>query len=186
MRLKRYSVAMLHAGLFLFAFGAIAPLFSMHNGNQAGIIGGADTPTYMFAVFQVMNGWPFCGILFGGALMISALFCLAFSKTVKENCSIKTTALSVGLSAVGAMGLVCAFVWFAIVAFDEMSKHPVAYPASIGFGLACLGIFVFLIAVYLQSRKSIRSVKGLCIDVLTSILYLPAFFFLFSCLYEAI
>ena len=52
---------------------------------------------------------------------------ISLNEYVKNNCNIKTTALSLGLSAVGAAGLVCAFLWFSIVSFGEMSKHPTEY-----------------------------------------------------------
>ena len=188
--MKKISLLTLLTGALFSIIGVIVPFITLQNytsqNGAVGIIGGADTPTYEFLVFRIMNGWPFVAILFGITLIISALFCLIFSKTVKNYCNIKTTALSLGLSAVGAAGLVCAFLWFTIVSFGEMSKHPIEYPISVSLGILCFFAFIVLIAIYLKLRKINWSIKGLCIDILTSVIYLPTFFFAFSYLYNTL
>ena len=188
MKLKQMSLLTLLTGVLFSIIGVIIPFITLKNytyqNGAIGIIGGADTPTYEFVVFRILNGWPFVTILFGSALIVSALFCLIFSKTVKNNCSIKTTVLSLGLSAVGAAGLVCAFLWFSIVSFGEMSKHPIEYPVSVLLGIISFLGFIVLIALYLKIRKTNWSIKGFIIDVLTSIIYLPTFFFVLSYMYN--
>lgn len=190
MKLKQTSLLTLSVGVLLLVIGAIAPFIALQTytsqNGATGIIGGADTPTYKSVVFRLMNGWPFVAILFGIALVVSALFCLIFSKTVKNNCNIKTTALSLMLSAVGALGLVCVTLWIVIVSFGEMSRHPISYPVSILLGMFCFFMFLVLIALYFITRKKNWSIKGIVIDVLTSILYLLPFFFAFEYLYETL
>lgn len=188
MKLKRISLLALFVGVMIAAIGFAAPLIALQNdsasGGATGIVGGADAPTYRFIAAHTMDSWPFYAMLLGITLVITALFCLIFSKTVKQNCGIMTTAISFGLSAVGAMGLLCFLVWFGIAAFHEVSRHPISYPVSISLGLVCLLLFFGLIALYMNRRRKSWSIKGLCIDVLTSILYLPTFFCVFYCLYE--
>jgi Na+-transporting methylmalonyl-CoA/oxaloacetate decarboxylase beta subunit len=46
--------------------------------------------------------------------------------------------------------------------------------------------FGVLIAIYLKVRKTNWFKKGLCIDILTSVLYLPGFFSVFSYVYESL
>ena len=188
MKLKQISLLTLLTGALFLIIGVMFPFITLQNytsqNGAIGIIGGADTPTYEFLVFRIMNGWSFVAILFGVTLIVSALFCLIFSKTVKNNCNIKTTALSLGLSAVGAAGLVCVFLWFAIVSFGEMSKHPIEYPVSVLLGIISFLGFIVLIALYLKIRKTNWSIKGFIIDVLTSIIYLPTFFFVLSYMYN--
>jgi len=190
MKLKQMSLLTLLTGALFSIIGVIIPFITLKNytyqNGGIGIIGGADTPTYEFVVFRILNGWPFVTILFGSALIVSALFCLIFSKTVKNNCGIKATVLSLGLSAVGALGLVCAFLWLSIVSFGEMSKHPIEYPVSVLLGIISFFGFIVLIALYLKTRKTNWSIKGFIIDVLTSIIYLPTFFFAFSYLYNTL
>ena len=190
MKLKCFSLLILFAGLLFLAAGVVIPIvllqiYTSQNGAVA-IIGGADGPTALFLTFKLMEGRIICSLVFGITLIISGLFCLIFSKTIKNNCNIKTSALSLGLSAIGAAGLVCAFLWFTIVSFGEMSKHPIEYPISVLLGIFCFFTFIVLSAVYLKLRKINWSIKGLIIDILTSITYLPAFFFLFLCLYEVL
>lgn len=188
MKLRVFSWTMLVGGISLLIFGVVLPSIVLQNyaaqNGAIGIIGGAETPTAVFITFSLMNGWPFCATLFGVILIISALFCLIFTKTVKNNCNIKTTALSLGISAVGAVGLVCVFCWFIIVSFGKMSQYPIEYPVSVMLGILSFFVFIVLIALYLKLRKINWSIKGIIIDVLTSIVYLPIFFFVFSYLYQ--
>ena len=190
MKLKQMSLLTLLIGVLFSIIGVIIPFITLKNytyeNGAIGIIGGADTPAYEFVVFRILNGWPFVTILFGSALIVSALFCLIFSKTVKNNCSIKTAVLSLGLSAVGAAGLACAFLWFTIASFGEMSKHPIEYPVSVLLGIISFFGFIVLIALYLKIRKTNWSIKGFCIDILTSVIFLPTFFFAFSYLYNTL
>ena len=184
MKLKWFSLLALFAGLLLVVICVIVPLILMQNytsqNGAIGIIGGADGPTASYITFNLMKGRTLCSLVIGITLIISGLFCLVFSKTIKNNCNIKTSALSLGLSAVVALGLVCAFLWVTIVSFGAMSKHPIEYPLSILLGIVCFLAFIVLIAIYVKQRKMNRSLKGFIIDVLTSVIYLPAFFFLFS------
>lgn len=188
MKLKKFLLLTLLAGMLLLIIAIIVPvvavyIYTSQNGS-IGIIGGADGPTNIYLTFNLMRGEGLCAIILGITLIVSSLFCLVFSKTVKNNCSIKTSVLSLGLSAVGAAGLVSFFLWFAIVAFGEMSKYPIEYPLSIILGILCFIVFIALIAIYIKVRKTSWSIKGFIIDVLTSIVCLPAFFFIFSQLYE--
>ena len=186
MKLKRYGTSMLCAGILLCALGLILPFIVLQNHSGTGIIGGADAPTYEFLILHSMNGLPLCLMTFGIALIFSALFCLIFTKTLKANCSIKTTIISLGLSCVGAMGLVCVFTWFVIVAFNETARYPIAYPVSIILGFVSFIAFLLLAALYLKERRKNWAVKGLIIDVLTSVIYLPSFFLLLACLLDFI
>ena len=189
MKLKRNALIILILGVVMSVVGLIAPLISLNFASESGatgIIGGADAPTYKFLLFNLLDGLLFVVFLLGISLILSSAFCLLFSKTVKKHCNISTSALSVGLSSVGALGLVCALVWFAMVAFNEASKHPIQYPVSVTLGVLCFFAFISLIVVYFYKRSRNWSVIGIVVDILTSIVYLPAFFFAFTYLYELI
>ena len=191
MKLKRYSLIVLLLGFVVLLVGTIMPViywinFTALYGATVGIIGGADAPTYKLLLSSIFEGLPFVLILFGITLIISSAFCLLFSKTVRAYCHIATSAISLGLSAVGALGLVCAFLWFVVVSFNEISKYPIQYPVSVIVGILCLFAFLALIALYFKARCKNWSIKGLVIDILTSIVYLPTFFFMFACLHGMI
>ena len=188
MKLKRLSLIALVLGIFISVSGLLMPFiywgnYTTHNG-AIGIIGGADAPTYTFMLSALFDGLPFVLVILGISIIVSSAFCLVFSKAVRKYCDINTSALSLGLSSVGALGLVCIFLWFSIVSFGEMSKHPIEYPVSILFGIVCFLAFIVLIIIYLKQRKTNWCIKGFIIDVVTSIIHLPMFFFLFSYLYE--
>ena len=191
MKLKRNSLIALLLGFAILLVGAIMPVvcwrsYIVNSGSMGGMIGGADAPMYRMLLFSLFDGLPFALILLGITLIISSVFCLLFSKTVGVYCGLATSAISLGLSAVGAVGLVCALLCFAIVAFWEPSRYPIQFPASVILGLLCLFAFLALIALYFKVRCRKWSIKGLVIDVLTSLVYLPAFFFASACLYEMI
>lgn len=182
MKFKSFSLTMLLSGLLLSTIGIVAPFIMLQNYGSVQIIGGAELPTYWF--FLAVQGWPLCLLLFGVCFIVSALLGLLFVKTIKTNCSIKTSIVSLGLSAVGSLAIVCVFVWYTIVAFHEVSKHPFAYPLSVSLGILCLIACIALIAMYCKFRRGCWSIKGFVMDAFTCVLYLPAFFYTFSYLYE--
>lgn len=191
MKFKRISRIVLVLGLVIAISGYVTPLvywnhYTPHNGS-IGLIGAAeDPPTYWFALYAMFGGLPLVLFILGITLFVSSGFCLLFSKTVKTHCAVKSSAMSLGLSAVGVLGLICAFVWFTIVYFDEMARHPIEYPVSILLGILCAWAFVILFVLYFKERRKNWSIKGFVIDVLTGIVYLPAFYFVFAYLSEII
>jgi len=186
MKLKTASIIAASVGAVILFFSVVLPMLTLMNSDQGsiGIIGGADGPTAQFITFRFLIAPHMMKICFGATLLIAGLFCLVFSKTVKESCSIKTTALSLGISAAGGAGLYCLMIWVIIAGFAGISRHPITYPASIICGLISFALFIMLIVFYIKQRKAYKSVKGVIIDVLTSILFLPAFFCGFEWLYR--
>ena len=188
MKLKRYALWVLLSGIGVSLVGLLTPIvylrIAMHGGSM-GIVGGADWPTYWFILSHLYDGWAIVLILLGISVVISSGFCLVFSKTVSTHCNIKTSAISLGLSGVGALGVYCVFWWVAIAAFGEASKHPVEYPVSVVLGMLSFMAFVFLIGLYFIVRRKNWSIKGIVLDVLTSLLYLPSFFMIISLIHAA-
>ena len=188
MKLKRYSLAALASGAVLCIGSFVVPFiltFRASSGQgSVGIIGGADGPTAQFLTMQLLSSWPGCLAFLSAALVLSGLFCLIFSKTVTHVCSVKTSAVALGLSATGGAGLYCFFLWLAMTAFHETGKHPIAYPVSVAGGLLCLTGFVALLVLYFRERKQKWSWGGLAIDVATAVIYLPNFLCAVSCVHE--
>ena len=187
MKLRRSSLLVLFLGCFVLLFGLTPIIYSKFhtaNNDYIGIIGGAEVPNYKLILFLLFDSLPFILISLGIALIVSAAFCLLFPKTVKAHCNISTSIISAGLSAIGALGLTCVLLWFSIVSFGEMSKHPIEHPVSILLGVFSLLVFLALIIVYFKIRKKNWSFKGMIIDILTSIIYLPPFLLTFINLLE--
>ena len=185
-KIKIYSSISLILGLLLALVSVLVPIikineFTAQNGS-IGIIGGADTPTLLF-LLQYSNGGLLFASILGLTLFLSGGFCLIFKRVVINNCSLKTTALSLIISFFGASGLVCFFIWYSIVAFHEMSIYPIAYPCSIFAGLLSLMGFVTAIVFYIRVRKKNLKPKGIIIDILTSIITLPTLFLLVAKIY---
>ena len=186
--IRKYSCISLLIGAAITLASALLPMLSLSNGTvQSGsveIIGGADVPTYAFLAHEIWGGVTIYTFTFGVTLMIASLFCVIFHKTVEKHCALKTTILSLSLSFVGTVGLVCLFTWFSIVAFHEMSKHPISYPASLILGLLSFVLFIVLIMFYCEVRKKKFSVKGILVDIATSVLTLPLFFFICAKIFD--
>ena len=144
-------------------------LVTISQNGGFGIIGGADLPTLRIILSDY---WP--SIVIGLILVACSAFCLVFSKTVMNNCTLKTTAVSLGISFAGMSGLYCFLQWYSIVVFHEMSRHPIRFPSSIVIGLLSFAALVFLIVLYFRLRKQTFSIKGILIDVATSLIaFLP-------------
>lgn len=187
MKIKRYSRIVLIFGLFILTLGLMTPFlywnYSISHNGATGMIGGADAPTYMFMLSSLFDGILIVWVLLGMSLIISSGFCLLFSRAVQRHCNIYCSAISLGLSCVGALGLACVFIWYITVSFGGMSRFPIQYPVSIWLGSLCLFAFLVLIVLYFKTRMKNWSIKGFIIDILTSIVYLPMFFYAFSYLY---
>ena len=172
-KIKTYSRIVLGLGLFLVLVSILILAVEFVNVSQnggIGIIGAAD----LSVTFRVISSDYLPSIIIGLTIVLCAAFCLIFSKTVMNNCTLKTTAVSLGISFAGASGLYCFITWYSIVAFHEMSRHPIRFPASRIVGLLSFAAFVFLIVLYCRLRKQKFSVKGLLIDVATCLIaFLP-------------
>ena len=175
-KFRTYSYVVLGSGLFLVLVSILILAIEFINVSQNGgiaIIGGAVLPTLRITLRIISSDFWFT-IIIGLTIVVCAAFCLIFSKTVMNNCTLKTTAVSLGISLAGLSGLYCYLQWYSIVVFHEISRHPIRYPASIIIGLLSFAAFVFLIVLYFRLRKQKFSIKGILIDVATSlIVFLP-------------
>ena len=176
MKLKRNAILVLCFGILFLLAGTVARLIYWKNHGTVGIIGGADIPTYRFSLLTLSNNRLSHFLQIAGTdLIVSAGFCLLFSKTVRAHCSIATSALSLAASAVGAFALICVYV-------RMTANETSAYSVCILLAVLCLIAFLGLVAFYIKKRVYKWSVKGLIIDALTGANFGPTFFFVFSCL----
>ena len=159
--MKKYLIA-LACGIFLVAAGVLAPFIFVlvaQNSTSVGIIGGADGPTAIYLTSQLLQRSLFpLLVCTGAALIIGALFCIIFRKTVKEYCGKKTSLFSLILSAVIAFGAYCFIVWLSIVVFDAMKVFPIARPVSVLFGILRIIAAILLSIMYIKERNKQPSV----------------------------
>lgn len=186
-KIKIYSFIGLILGLTLVLVSVLVPIIKISNytaqNGSIGIIGGADTPTFQFLVYSIFGGFPIYTLTFGITLTIASLLCFIFRKAVEKYCTLKTTLFSLFISFSGSLGLMCLLFWYSIVVFREMSKHPIAYSASVILGCLSFLLFIFLIIIYCKARKENFFLKGILIDIATSVLALPLFFMICSACY---
>ena len=186
-KFKIYSSIALISGLFLALASVLVPIIKLSNytaqNGSVGVIGGADAPTLLF-LLRYSDGHLLFALILGLTLFLCGGFCLVFKRTVTNNCRLKTTALSLIISFFGASGLVSFFIWYSIVAFLEMSKHPISYPLSIIGGIFSLVAFIITIILYIKARKENFKIKGIVVDIITSIITLPTFFLVCTEIYN--
>lgn len=189
MKLKIIALILLLVGLLLLGVVIGLPLL-VQEGAQGvvAIIGGADGPMLQYQLDRLMHSVNGCLILWGIALTSTGLFCLIFTKTVIKHCTIKTSAIALGASLVTAAGLICLLELFSIAmvtaAFGGAGRYPVRGPASLIMGTLCFLMFVGLMVLYYRCRKGKKSTAGVVLDVFAALLYLPAFLYAGSALYE--
>lgn len=180
-KFKIYSSISLISGLLIVLASVLVPIIKLSNhtaqNGSVGIIGGADAPTLLF-LLKYSDGHLLFTLILGLTLFLCGGFCLIFKRVVINNCGLRTTALSLVISLFGASGLSCFFIWYSIVAFHEMSMHPIAYPVSVFAGLLSFIMFIAAIILYIKVRRNNFKPKGIIIDILTSIITLPTLFLL--------
>ena len=187
-KFKIYSSIALISGLLLALASVLVPIIKLSNytaqNGSVGIIGGADGPTAIYLTNRLLDGRLLLILILGLTLLLCGGFCLIFKRTVTNVCKLKTTALSLIISFFGASGLSCFFIWYSIVAFHEMSKHPISYPLSIIGGIFSLVAFITTIILYIKVRKENFKIKGIVVDIITSIITLPTFFLVCTEIYN--
>lgn len=172
-KFKIYSSIVLISGLLLALTSVLVPIIKLSNytaqNGSIGIIGGADGPTAIYLTSRLLGERLLFALILGLTLFLCGGFCLVFKRTVTNNCRLKTTALSLIISFFGASGLSCFLIWYSIVAFLEMSMHPIAYPLSIIGGIFSLVAFIITIILYIKARKENFKIKGIVVDVINCI-----------------
>ena len=179
MKKSLFSWMLLAASVVFLIIGFSAPF---HYVSEGGIVGGSGKPTYWLIMlsWRYMNGWPMCYILFGGAMLLTAFFRLLFPDEVAKYCPKSTTLVTFGISAFGGSGLL---FWF-LMMITKPSSHPVAVPVYTALAVICFFCFMGLIYFYSFLRSVHESRLGVFLDVVTSILYLPAFFWTIGIAFE--
>ena len=143
--------------------------------RQPDVIGGADWPTFQFIYRNALAGLPALLVQWGVPFAIVGAASLIWGADVRAACTVRTSLLSMGLSATGAVGLYCFINWLAMAAFHERHLYPRAYPFYVSVGLIALCVFLLLLVLYGMSRSKNRSVKGVSFDIVTAVLFLSPF-----------
>lgn len=151
------------------------------NEGSIGIIGGADDAFLRdVLIILLVRSWQFIAILLGVALILTSLFTAIFKKTTENCLTIKTSVTAILISAMFAVVVYSFSCFYPAMVIGSLHWHPVAYPCHIAAFVIALVALVILIAQYcFKFRKAKPSAKGVIIDILTAIVYVPFMYFAF-------
>lgn len=169
------ALCLLGAGMLALALALPVP-YLLEEGLRS-----VGAPTYEWLMFAVENGlWCILAHL-GGAIVLSSVFALIFRKTVENNCTLRSSLLALALSAIGSAGLVCALLAGTTI-YRDLAYYPYAHPTAIGAGVICMFAGFVLLGVYFVRWSQKGTWKGLLIDSLLTVVYFPAFFWIWNVL----
>ena len=121
-------------------------------------------------------------LVLGGGLLLGNAPYVIFKRPTARGCTAATSLISLGLSAVGGLGLYCALTYV----FTTPHRNPIAHPASLLMGILALFAFILLISFYVCERREKCTFMGLCMDGWSAIVHLLPCIFGFSYLHEII
>ena len=123
--------------------------------------------------------------LFAVAFIVTGVCCLLWRKAIEENCTVSTSLLSLGISAVAAKLWMNVIFWFAVLIFIDFGslEEPFRYQFNLEAAFFTVALLIALIVLYVKERRKRPSKKGVGIDIGMFILYWPAFFFSMLSLY---
>ena len=159
--MKKISISVLAFGLVALFLGVIS--------NQL--------ITEDFSI-RLIKQISFTAMLFGGTCITYGVLGLAFSKQIKQVCSLRTTALSFVISAITSLGIHCVLSFLSCYFLTNPTRHPIRHPASLLLGFMSLAVFVLLLNVYYKLRKNHKSKIGFLVDFVTCLAFMPSIYFI--------
>lgn len=180
--MKKFSIISLICGALLILSSLFIPAFSLliasNNTSAVGIIGGADSPTLRFMLNQMIwKGCWFVALQFGIVILLTGIVSLIFRKPIANNCSIKTSLLSLLISTGGGLGFSCLITRFFMG--NHIELFPIQYPCCIVFGYLSLIFCILFLMLYIREILKSKKYKSIIFDFLTVVLYFFPFAFLF-------
>jgi hypothetical protein len=180
-------VSFLVVGVVLLAIGFVGPYIvdQLHSsGASVGVIaGGIDFPSYQDMIFNHWHGLWSILIHLGGAMILSACVAWIFHKTVQKCCMRITSLLAFGLSIFSS-----AFVVFVLFTSFTSSWNHMYYPRTNLIATICVIVFALICFIlfvsYVYNRFKQFSLRGLLLDMLLTIVYLPSFWWFWGVLME--
>ena len=181
------SLIVLILGFVVLLAGVFAPVirvmtYTAKNGAIA-VIGGVDTKSSAVLMY---SGLPTVLILFGVSIIICSIFCLIFIKSISNECSVKTSIVSIGISAVISLEIYCILAYISCFFLTSPDRHPIRYPASIIVAGICLIAYVLLLWLYFRHRKSNMSASGVIIDIAFTAMYIVPMFLAYAFIHNTI
>lgn len=133
-----------------------------------------------YSMNSMIRYTEFSLLAFGGVTVFCALLGWIFHKKTIKWCSIKTTTVAMGISAMGSLGIHCVISFLSCYFLSSPAKHPIRHPASVCVGMIAFCVFLLLAYLYIKLRKENQSVSGILLDVGLGLVYLAPFFFVWG------
>lgn len=183
MTLKKFSLLTLISGILLTAAGIILNfvLFEMR-GGAVGIIGGAGLPTIFYMLKSITLLYTLIDL--GLRLTLTALVCLIFGNTIKKNCTIATSLISLAVSASVALLVTFGYMSIRILLLGLVADLTLKFIIGILLSLIGIALSIVLICKYIKIRRENPFWQGVLFDLLTLFLYFPLFSLVFQVLFE--
>ena len=173
--MKKLSTVTLWIGAVLMLGGLIPPRILQ---SQAGAEG-----VYAYFYYLLSGGGFLWLLLLGLTLAVTGLLCRFRGAAWSRVCSRKTAGLAIGASAALGLGLGFLLIWGTASEFAR-EITVLARPLGIVGGAACAAALAVLAAVYARERQASPSGKGMAVDALLCLGYLPSFFFTLVIVYD--
>ncbi|MBR5615789.1 MAG: hypothetical protein IKW66_03115 [Clostridia bacterium] len=170
--MRKWHVVLCIVGAGLLLLGAALLLVGQVAVDQALLLG---VRSYLKKTIRVC-------LLLGGGLILGNAPYVIFKRLTARGCTMATSLMSLGFSALGGLGLYCALTYV----FTTPRRNPIAHPASLLVGILALFAFILLIAFYVCKRREKCTFMGLCMDGWSAIVHLLPCFLGFSYLHEII
>ena len=182
MRMKKRAAIVLGVSAVLLLVCILVPfgVLGAEQNETVGIIGGADGPTVIMIVGAFWEGVFPALITLSLSTVLCGLFCLLFSKAVKEHCTLKTSGIALSLSACASLLFYCFLLFASCFIMTSPDKHPVTLPLSVVVGGVAAVAFVWLFTLWVKFRAQKPSAKGVVFDILLFFDYLLPMFLLFD------
>lgn len=179
--MKKFSVITLILGVALILSSLSITFFALliagNNMPTVGIIGAADGPTLKYILLSQMiwKGFWFGNLQLGIAVLITGIVSLICRKAIVNNCSIKTSVLSLLISLFGSLGFCCLLTRFFMGNHIEM--FPLEYRCCIIFGYLSLVLCVLFLVLHIREIIKSKKYKSIIFDFSTVVLYFFPFAF---------
>lgn len=163
--MKKQTLASIVTGIILLMIWSLFPFIAK--------ISGIDAYSNISMIRASM-------LIFSIAFFVLSILLHIFRKQMEEYCSLRTTCLSILISAVGSLGLYAAFIFYLTFFLGSVREHPIVYNVGrVVIPLSFLLFCILLVVYILVRRKKIFSI-GTVIDIIISIIFIIPFWSIYA------
>ena len=185
--MKKFSIITILVSTFVMVSSFILPyvfaIITFVNSPSVGIIGGTDLPPLFLYKW---NSSIFCPIsLFSIATLICGIITLIFNKSISQNCSIKSSAYALSISALIALTFFC-FITFVFIGnwHDAYVTLSISHIFCLLIALLSLMGCIILAVSYTKKYICDKKYKRIIFDIAIIFFYFVPFLIFYSYLHS--